>query len=131
MGYVPELRREFSWLALLGNSFSITNSWLGLSGGFTVGISIGGSAGVVYGIIICAFFSAFVAIALAELISAMPNAGGQYFWAMELAPKRYSRVSGYCTGLCNVVGTLFGATSSCITTAYQIWGCVLLYHPEL
>lgn len=45
-----------------------------------------------------ALISICVGVTLSELVSAMPNAGGQYFWANELAPKKWANVASYLTG---------------------------------
>ena len=74
------------------------------------GINSGGPLLIIYGIILIAIVSIGVGVSLSELASAMPNAGGQYFWANELAPKRFanfaslripdftniSQAKGYC-----------------------------------
>ena len=42
LGYVPELRRDFSLLGIVAFSFSIVTSWTALSGTLIVGVMSGG-----------------------------------------------------------------------------------------
>lgn len=53
---------------------------------------------IVYGWIGVCVFTMFVALALAELCSRWPVAGGQYSWVAVLAPPRVSRQLSYVTG---------------------------------
>jgi choline transport protein len=32
MGYVPQMKREFSLIQLIGSAYTLTNSWLGVAG---------------------------------------------------------------------------------------------------
>lgn len=95
MGYSQEFERNFSRWSLLGICFAITNSWFGISASLVTGISSGGPIVTVYGIIIITFINGCVAVSLAELISAMPNSGGQYFWLCWKHIHLRKRRSGY------------------------------------
>ena len=75
MGYSIDLIRNYSVLSILGVSFSLTNSWFGISAGLITGINSGGPVLIVYGIILITLVSTCVAISLSELASAYPNAG--------------------------------------------------------
>lgn len=98
MGYVQDMKRNFSVWSVLGVGFSLTNSWFGISTALVTGINSGGPVLIIYGIILIALISTCVGISLSELASAMPNAGGQYFWANKLAPKKYAKFASYLTG---------------------------------
>ncbi|KAK6197073.1 amino acid permease-domain-containing protein [Scheffersomyces amazonensis] len=129
-GYKPELRRNFSVFALLGVGFGITNSWFGISASLITSISSGGPMMVVYGIIIVAFISSFIAITLSELISAMPNAGGQYYWTKKLAPRHLSGFASYMCGLFSWAASVFISASICLSIASSVVGMYLIYHPD-
>jgi len=58
-----------------------------------------------------------VGISLSELASALPNAGGQYYWASELAPRRWARGSSYLTGWFAWAGSLFTSASVALGTS--------------
>ena len=98
MGYTQDMKRNFSLLSVLGVGFSLTNSWFGISAALVTGINSGGPILLIYGIIAIFLISICVGVSLSELASAFPNAGGQYFWANELAPKRYANFASYATG---------------------------------
>ena len=65
---------------------------------FNVWLQDGGPARLVYGFLFCwAGYTAVVA-SLAELVSVVPTAGGQYHWTFELAPPKYRKFVSYITG---------------------------------
>lgn len=125
-GYTPELRRNFSILALLGVGFSLTNSWYGISASMVAGISSGGPMMIVYGIVIVAFISLCIGVTLSELASAMPNAGGQYYWTSQLAPPRYAPFASYLCGALAWAGSVFTSASVCISIASSLVGMYVL-----
>ncbi|SGZ53162.1 CIC11C00000001294 [Sungouiella intermedia] len=125
-GYKPELRRNFSTFALLGVGFGLTNSWFGISASLITGISSGGPMMIVYGIIIIACVSSCIAITLSELASAMPNAGGQYYWALKLAPPKYAPFAAYMCGAFAWAGSVFTSASVTISIATSLVGMYVL-----
>lgn len=131
MGYTQEMERGFSKWTLLGVSFALTNSWFGISASLVTGISSGGPIVTVYGIIIIAIINGCVAISLSELVSAMPNSGGQYFWASELAPKKYAKFLAYTTGAIGYAGSLFTCASVALAIGSALMGMIQLNHPSL
>lgn len=128
-GYAPELRRNFSMISLIGVGFGITNSWAGISGSLITGIASGGPMMIVYGIIIVSFFSLCIVVTLSELASAFPNASGQIYWTMKLAPRRHSRLLAYVTGVLSWVGSVFTSASITITVSVAILGMYALFRP--
>lgn len=125
-GYKPELRRNFSTLALLGVGFGLTNSWFGISASLITGISSGGPMMIVYGILIVACISSCIAISLSELASAMPNAGGQYYWTQKLAPPKYAPFASYMCGAFAWAGSVFTSASVTISIATSLVGMYVL-----
>ncbi|KAJ5920157.1 Amino acid/polyamine transporter I [Penicillium verrucosum] len=124
-------RRKFSSLQLIGSAYTVTNSWLGVAGAFTTGITAAGSASIIYGLLLMFTVNLFVGIALSELISAMPNSGGQYYWVMCLAPKRYARGLSYMTGICNLFAAYCVTASSSIAVSSWVFGSAKLAYPDL
>lgn len=131
MGYTQDMKRNFSVISVLGVGFSLTNSWFGISAALITGINSGGPVLIVYGIILIALISTCVGISLSELASAYPNAGGQYFWANELAPKRYANFASYLTGWFAWAGSIFTSASVSIAVGSAGVGCWQLSHPDL
>lgn len=126
-----DMRRKFNVWTTLGEGFSITNSWFGISSAFITGINCGGPALFVYGIPLVACASICIGCSLSELASAMPNAAGQHFWAMELAPRRYARSLSFVTGYCAWTGSLFASASVSLAVASAAVGCWQLNHSDL
>lgn len=131
MGYTQDMRRNFSVFSVLGVGFSLTNSWFGISAALITGINSGGPVLIIYGIILIALVSTCVGISLSELASALPNAGGQYFWANELAPKQYANFASYLTGWFSWAGSLFTSASVALAMGSAIMGCITLKHPGM
>lgn len=131
MGYTQDMKRNYSVWSVLGVAFSLTNSWFGISAALITGINSGGPVLIIYGIILIALISTCVGISLSELASALPNAGGQYYWASELAPKGYSRFASYLTGWFSWAGSIFTSASVAIAVGSAGVGCWQLSHPEL
>lgn len=131
MGYLPVLKRNYSVLSILGVGFSLTNSWFAISAALITGISSGGPVLIIYGIIMLCLISICVGISLSELASAFPNAGGQYFWASELAPRRWAGFASYLTGWCAWAGSVFTSASVALAVGSGLMGCYQLSHPDL
>ncbi|KAH7090510.1 choline transport protein [Paraphoma chrysanthemicola] len=130
MGYTQDLSRNFSVWSVLGVGFSLTNSWFGISAALITGINSGGPILIIYGIILMALISTCVGISLSELASAFPNAGGQYFWANELAPKRFTNLASYLTGWLAWWGSMFTSASVALAMGSALVGCYQLSHPD-
>jgi choline transport protein len=131
MGYSQDLRRNFSVWSVLGVGFSLTNSWFAISAALITGINSGGPLLLIYGIIAVALISLCVGVSLSELASAFPNAGGQYFWANELASKRYANFASYLTGWFAWAGSIFTSAAVAIAMGSATVGCWQLTHPDL
>ncbi len=130
LGYQQQLSRKYSILSILGVGFSLTNSWFGLSAALVTGISSGGTALIVYGVVLIAGVSICVAISLSELASAMPSAGGQYYWAHELASEKWKKPASYFVGWFSWAGSIFCSASVALALAFIAVGLWQLSHPE-
>lgn len=87
LGYKQEFKRDFS----IWSSFSVSFACLGLlpSIASTLVFNLGyiGLSGSVWGWLVAALFIQCVALAMAELCSSMPTAGGLYYASAVLAPE--------------------------------------------
>ncbi|KPM38028.1 hypothetical protein AK830_g8538 [Neonectria ditissima] len=84
VGHHEELRRNFSLWSVMGISFSLASSWFGISTALVTGINSGGPVQLIYGTILVSVVCTAIGACLGELASAMPNAGGQYYWTGRL-----------------------------------------------
>ncbi|KAK6351625.1 hypothetical protein TWF718_004780 [Orbilia javanica] len=64
------------------------------------------------------------------MASAMPNAGGQYFWASELAPRKWSNFLAYITGGIAWAGAIFTSASAVLSVASAFVGVYQICNPE-
>ncbi|KAL7411215.1 APA family basic amino acid/polyamine antiporter [Mrakia frigida] len=104
LGYTQELRRGWGLINNFGISFSIISVITGISTLFQFGLTTGGPAVMVVGWIVVSFFTMFVALGMAEITSAIPCAGGPYYWSAILAPKKSSAFWSWMTGWFNFLG---------------------------
>lgn len=70
------------------------------------------------GWIVVSFFTLLVAIAMAEIVSAIPTSGGPYFWAALLAPPRWSPFAAWLTGWFNLLGQVAVTTGISFGASY-------------
>ena len=107
MGYEQELHRHmggfsnfaisFSIICILAGGISAFNQGLGAGGGFAMGV--GWPVGAVFALI--------VAMAMAQIASSYPTAGGLYHWSSILGGKGY----GWVTAWFNLLGLIFVVAS--------------------
>ena len=118
MGYAQELQRSMSRFSNFAISFSIICILSGGINSFAQAISSVGGAGAGIGWITGCIVSAMFALAMAQIASAFPTAGGLYHWASILG----NRFWGWITAWLNLLGliTVLGAIN--IGTAYFFAG---------
>ncbi|OQE17123.1 hypothetical protein PENFLA_c025G03576 [Penicillium flavigenum] len=107
MGYKQELRRQYSTLQVFAIAFSI----MGLvpSVASTLSFSLpAGPAGMVW----------------ADLASAMPTAGGLYWWTHYFAGRKWKSPLSFLVGYSNTLGLIGGICSVDYTLAFMILSCV-------
>ncbi|MBP1805689.1 amino acid permease [Rubellimicrobium aerolatum] len=118
MGYAQELSRSMSRFSNFAISFSIICILSGGINSFAQAISSVGGAGAGIGWIVGCLLSGLFALAMAQIASAFPTAGGLYHWASILG----NRFLGWITAWLNLLGliTVLGAIN--IGTAYFFAG---------
>lgn len=118
MGYAQELSRSMSKFSNFAISFSIICILSGGINSFAQAISSVGGAGAGIGWIVGCLLSGMFALAMAQIASAFPTAGGLYHWASILG----GRFWGWLTAWLNLLGliTVLGAIN--IGTAYFFAG---------
>lgn len=72
----------------------------------------------------------FVALSMAEIVSAIPTAGGPYFWAAILAPPKYAPFFAWFTGWFNFVGQFAVTTGISFGCAGLISTTASVQHPD-
>jgi amino acid transporter len=118
MGYAQELSRSMSKFSNFAISFSIICILSGGINSFPQALGGIGGAGAGIGWIVGCLVSAMFALAMAQIASAYPTAGGLYHWASILG----NRFWGWLTAWLNLLGliTVLGAIN--IGTAFFFQG---------
>ena len=102
LGYAQELLRRMSGFSNFAVSFSIICILSGGINSFHLGFSSVGGAAIGLGWIFSCLLSLLVALAMAQVASAFPTAGGLYHWAAILGGKGW----GWLTAWFNLVGLI-------------------------
>ena len=103
MGYAQELKRGMGWFSNFAVSFTIISILTGGITTFYLPLFAGGPLAVTLSWIIVGFFTLLVGLAMAEICSAYPTAGGLYYWSAKLA-NRNAPAWSWFTGWFNFVG---------------------------
>lgn len=94
-GYRREMPRQFSVFSLVALSFSLTCTWSGTGSSLGISIKDASAAGTLWSLPVAAFMTAILSAGVAELSSAFPVAGAQYYWAFCISSKKYRAFASY------------------------------------
>ncbi len=84
MGYAQELFRAMGGFQNFAISFTIISILAGCLTSYYVAFERGGPVAVTWGWLLVGLMSTLIALAMAEIASAYPTAGGLYYWASKL-----------------------------------------------
>jgi amino acid transporter len=107
LGYKQELKRGWSGFSNFAISFSIISILAGCFTTYGQAWLNGGPVAISIGWPVISIFILLVAFSMSELASAMPTAGGIYYWASKLGGPAW----GWFTGWFNLIG-LVAVTAS-------------------
>ncbi|PWY75471.1 amino acid transporter [Aspergillus heteromorphus CBS 117.55] len=123
MGYKQELRRQYSTVQIFAVAFSIMGLVPSIAS--TIAFSLpAGPAGMVWGWLTASILIFFVGLAMADMASAMPTAGGLYWWTHYFAGERYKNALSFLVGYSNTMGLIGGMCSVDYTLSLMILACV-------
>jgi amino acid permease (GABA permease) len=105
LGYKQELRRKLSAFSNFAVSFSIISILAGCLTSYGLAMANGGPVAITMGWLLVGGMVTLVALAMAEVCSAYPTAGGLYWWAFALA-KRNKAAWAWFVGWCNFLGEI-------------------------
>ena len=103
LGYAQELRRRMSGFSNFAVSFTIISILSGCLTLYGFGMLTGGPAVIVWGWPFVGVMTLFVGLAMAEVCSSFPTAGGLYYWSAKLA-RRNGAAWSWFTGWFNFLG---------------------------
>ncbi|MGW5126550.1 amino acid permease [Streptomyces sp. NPDC004069] len=128
MGYKQELHRGMSAFSNFAVSFSIISILAGCITSYGIALKSGGPSTIVLGWAVVGVFVTCVALAMAEVCSRYPTAGGLYFWAGELA-RNNKRAWAWFVGWFNFMGEVavtaaidFGCATTWMAFMNLVWG---------
>jgi amino acid permease (GABA permease) len=103
LGYAQELRRHMSGFTNFAVSFTIISILSGCLTLYGYGMNTGGPVLITWGWPVVGLMTLFVGLAMAEVCSSFPTAGGLYYWSAKLAPHNPAAWSWF-TGWFNFLG---------------------------
>ncbi|MGA5822003.1 amino acid permease [Kitasatospora sp. NPDC094028] len=103
LGYTQELARSMSGFSNFAVSFSIVSILSGCLTLYGTGMKTGGPALIVWGWPVVGLLTLCVGLAMAEICSSYPTAGGLYYWSATLTRSRGPAWSWF-TGWFNFLG---------------------------
>ena len=123
LGYAQELRRRMSGFSNFAVSFTIISILSGCLTLYGFGMFTGGPVVIIWGWPFVGIMTLFVGLAMAEVCSSFPTAGGLYYWSAKLA-RRNGAAWSWFTGWFNFLGQV-------AVTAGIDFGAALFIHALL
>jgi len=102
LGYAQELFRSMGGFQNFAISFTIISILAGCLTSYAIAFNQGGPVAITWGWLIVGLFCTIVALAMGEIASTYPTAGGLYYWASKLGTPGW----GWFTGWFNLVGQI-------------------------
>ncbi|HNP74137.1 MAG TPA: amino acid permease [Kouleothrix sp.] len=121
MGYAQELLRRMSGFSNFAISFAIICIVAGGLTAFQTGFNAAGGGAIGIGWPVGALFALIVALAMAQIASAYPTAGGLYHWSSILGGKGW----GWATAWYNLLGLVFVVASVDVGLFFLLNGLIL------
>jgi amino acid permease (GABA permease) len=149
MGYAQELLRRMGAFSNFAVSFTIISILSGCLTLYGFGMNTGGPIAMTVGWPLVGILVTFVGLAMAEVCSSYPTAGGLYYWSAKLAAKngaawswftgwfnllgQVAVTAGIDFGLATFVGAFLSLTVPSLSTPSRgeiviIYGVILLIH---
>ncbi|CAI6088946.1 unnamed protein product [Clonostachys chloroleuca] len=127
----PQLRRNRSFITVLGMALTITAIPYGIGGPFMAAIYGGGQLCIFVGLLVILVLQGCVAISLGELASRFPTSSGVYYWSFRLThQKPYQHAVSYLTGWVWLIGNWTITLSVNFGFATMITATISIYQPQ-
>jgi amino acid transporter len=102
LGYAQELLRGWGGFSNFAISFTIISILAGCLTSYYIAIGWGGPVAATWGWLLVGGFCILVSLAMGEIASTYPTAGGLYFWSSRLGSPAW----GWFTGWFNLIGQI-------------------------
>src|SRR5215212_8101418 len=120
LGYAQELFRAMGGFQNFAISFTIISILAGCLTSYYIAFQWGGPVAVTWGWLLVGGFCIIVSLAMGEIASTFPTAGGLYYWASKLGSPAW----GWFTGWFNLLGQI--AVTAAIGYGLAIFATALL-----
>jgi amino acid transporter len=120
LGYAQELFRAMGGFQNFAISFTIISILAGCLTSYYIAFQWGGPVAVTWGWLLVGLFCVIVSLAMGEIASTYPTAGGLYYWASKLGGPAW----GWFTGWFNLIGQI--AVTAAIGYGLAIFATSLL-----
>jgi amino acid transporter len=127
LGYSQVLYREMGGFSNFAISFTIISVLAGCLTSYNLAFNNGGPVVITWGWLFVGVFCVLVAMAMAEIASAMPTAGALYFWASKLGGPAW----GWFTGWFNLLGQIAVTAAIQYGSATFMTALLNLWFPSL
>jgi choline transport protein len=94
-GYKSQMPRQFTLFSLMSLSFALSCTWSGTGSSIGLSLTEASSAGTIWSIPIAGLMTAIVTAGMAELSSAFPVAGAQYYWSFMVSNEKHRAFAAY------------------------------------
>ncbi|KAL7783094.1 amino acid transporter [Trichoderma ceciliae] len=128
-GYTQEMPRQFSLWSLGALSFTLTCTWLGTGSSIGIGLAEASAAGALWALPIAGVMTLIVSAGMAELASAYPVAGAQYYWTFMVASEKYKAFGSFINGWMSIIGWWLASGSVANFNSSMILEIVTVWHP--
>ncbi|RGP78836.1 hypothetical protein FLONG3_3035 [Fusarium longipes] len=129
-GYSQAMPRRFSVWSLGALSFTLTCTWLGTGSSIGISSTEASSAGTLWSLPIAGVMTTIVSLGMAELASAYPVAGAQYYWSFMVARDDYKPFAAYLNGWMSVIGWWLASSSVSNFVSSMILDIVSAWQPK-
>ncbi|KAH8685832.1 amino acid permease-domain-containing protein [Tricladium varicosporioides] len=130
LGYRAELKREFSYFTVFGQSFGAMGVAPAIAESIVFSLGSGGTVGMVWTYLVGCLLLIPVAFSLGELGSSMPTSGGLYYWVAELTPKKYRAFMCWLAGYMNTLGYISIYASTIYAATLILGAAISIGNPE-
>ncbi|VUC21493.1 unnamed protein product [Clonostachys rosea] len=129
-GYESQMPQRFSLWSLGALSFTMTGTWQGTGSSMGIGLRAASSGGVMWSLLVAGTMTTVVAAGMAELASAYPVSGAQYYWSYMVASDDYRAFAAFLTAMLSVIGWWFSAGAVANFVAGTILNIVVAWHED-
>src|SRR5438270_11153953 len=127
LGNAQERFRSMGGFSNFAISFTIISILAGCLTSYAIAFNQGGPVAITWGWLIVGLFCIVVALAMGEIASTYPTAGGLYYWASKLGSPAW----GWFTGWFNLIGQI-GVTAAINYGAALFWTSLMsLWFPSV